>query len=224
MNLQAIQILFLKDLFLSRRYLFGYFAGGLASVALASVPNTTAGFVGFILIMTVGIAAGIHFIGQLLLAETSDQTRLFVMSMPVSLLDYSLGKILVVLTTFLIPWGSMLAICTICSFVLPWEKDGSVVILPAIFLFLLCGFMIQLATAVITESVGWTICIMVGCNIALNVFLMKFLTLPDVAEVRQSEVVSWPPVILQYITVECLVVLAVFTVAVLVQCRKRDLV
>ncbi len=42
MNLQAIRILFLKDLFLSRRHLFAYFVGGLAvellimTVALAT--------------------------------------------------------------------------------------------------------------------------------------------------------------------------------------------
>ncbi len=172
-NLQAVRILFLKDLFLSRRYLFAYFTAGLASVALACTPSSTLSYVGFILMITVAIASGIHFIGTLMLGESTDQTRLFVMSLPVSLLDYSIGKISVVLTTYLIPWTSMLACLTILTFALPGSKHGAAVLLPVIFLFLLSTFMIQLVTAVISESVGWTICMMVACNVGLNVFLMK---------------------------------------------------
>ena len=102
MNAQAIRILFLKDLFLSRWPLFGYLVGGLASAAVACLPNEAAGFIGFIMMVTVTIAAGIHLIGVLLLAESADMTRTFVMSLPISLLDYSVAKIAVVLVTFLI--------------------------------------------------------------------------------------------------------------------------
>ncbi len=178
MNMQAIRILILKDLFLSRKFLFSYFVAGLASAGLTSVQDSTISFVGFILTLTVAIAAGIHFIGLLLLSESTDQTRLFVMSLPVSLMDYSIGKISVVLTTYLIPWTAMLASTVILAFIVPGAKQGGVVILPAIFLFMLSGFMVQLVTAVISESVGWTICVMVGCNVGLNVFIMKLFAIP----------------------------------------------
>ena len=118
MNLQAIRILFLKDLFLSRRQLFAYFVAGMAASGLVCIPNSTLAFVGFILVVTVAIAAGIHLIGTLLLSETTDQTRLFVMSLPISLLDYSIGKISVVLTTYLIPWTAMFASLVIATFVM----------------------------------------------------------------------------------------------------------
>ena len=193
MNLQAIRILFLKDLFLSRRQLFAYFVAGLAASALACIPNATFAFVGFILVITVAIAAGIHLIGTLMLAETTDQTRLFVMSLPISLLDYSISKISVVLTTYLIPWTAMFASLVIATFVM--GKQGNVAVLPAIFLFLLGGFTLQLVTAVISESVGWTICVLVGCNVALNVFLMQLFAIPEVSEVVKSDVLSWPNIV-----------------------------
>jgi hypothetical protein len=163
-------------------------------------------------------------IGTLLLSESTDHTRLFVMSMPVSLLDYSLGKISVVLTTYLIPWSTMLALCIIATFAMPNSKHGSVVVLPAIFLFLLCGFMVQLVTAVVTESVGWTICVMVGCNVLLNVFLMKLFTYPEIEAARNSELVSWPPVIVQLIMVELLIIAVSLVAAFFFQTRKRDLI
>jgi hypothetical protein len=224
MNVQAIQILVLKDLFLTRRHLFAYFAAGMLSAALACIPNQTIAFIGFLLIMTVAIASGIHLIGTLLLGETIDQTRTFVMSLPVSLFDYSVGKIVVVLITFLIPWSAMFAVSTIGVFVSPWAKSGAVVILPMIFCFLLAGFALQLVTAVITESVGWSICVMVGCNVSLNVFLMKIFAIPEIDAARKSEVVTWPPIVLQILGIEILLVLALILFALIAQTRKRDLV
>jgi hypothetical protein len=222
MNLQAIRILFLKDLFLSRRQLFAYFVGGIAASAVTCIPNPTFAFIGFILVITVAIAAGIHLIGTLMLAETTDQTRLFVMSLPVSLLDYSISKISVVLTTYLIPWSAMFACLTIATFVM--GKQGNVVVLPAIFFFLLGGFTLQLVTAVISESVGFTICVLVGCNVCLNVFLMRLFEIPEVSAVTKSDVLSWPNTVLQIIAVEIVVIAVSLAMAFLFQTRKRDLV
>ena len=222
MNLQAIRILFLKDLFLSRRQLFAYFAAGLAASALACAPEATFAFIGFILVLTVAIAAGIHLIGTLMLAETTDQTRLFIMSMPISLLDYSISKISVVLTTYLIPWTGMFACLTIANFVV--GKQGTMVVLPAIFLFLLCAFTLQLVTAAVSESVGFTICVMVGCNVSFNVFLMKLFAIPEVVAVTKSNVLIWPNIILQIAAVELLIITVALAMAFLFQTRKRDLV
>jgi hypothetical protein len=222
MNLQAIRILFLKDLFLSRRHLFAYFVAGLAASALACTSNTTLAYVGFVLVLTVAIAAGIHMIGTLMLAETTEQTKLFVMSFPISLLDYSIGKISVVLTTYLIPWTAMFGCLVVATFVM--GKQGNVVVLPPIFFFLLCGFMLQLLTAVVSESVGWTICIMVSCNVCLNIFLMKLFADPEVAEVVKSDVLTWPAFVVQIIAVELLLIAASLVIAFLFQTRKRDLV
>ena len=222
MNLQAIRILFLKDLFLSRRPLFAYFVAGLASSAVACLPEPTLAFVGFILVITVAIAAGIHLIGTLLLAETTDQTRLFVMSLPISLLDYSIGKISVVLTTYLIPWTAMFACLTIANFV--FDKQGVVVILSAIFLYLLSAFMLQLVTAVVSESVGFTICVMVGCNVGLNVLMMKLFANPEIVAVTKSDVLTWPIIVVQIVAVELVIIAVSLGLAFLFQTRKRDLV
>ena len=222
MNLQAIRILFLKDLFLSRRPLFAYFVAGLAASAIACIPDATLAFVGFILVITVAIASGIHLIGTLMLAETTDQTRLFVMSLPISLFDYSISKICVVLTTYLIPWTAMFACLTIAAFVM--SERGSVVILPAIFLFLLSAFMLQLMTAVVSESVGFTICVMVSCNVGLNVFMMKLFQNAEVAAVIKSDVLTWPNFVVQVVAVELLIIAIALAMAFLFQTRKRDLV
>jgi hypothetical protein len=224
MNTNAIRILFLKDLFLSRWPLFGYLVGGLLSVMVACLPGELAGFIGFILMVTVTIAAGIHLIGVLLLAESVDMTRNFVMSLPVSLLDYSIAKISVVLVAFLIPWLGMLASLTVLIVVTPEAKPGFVAFLALVFLFMLVGFCLQLVTAVVTESVGWTIVVVVLGNVLLNLFLKTLHENPVISELNKSEVLSWPPIVLQIMAIEVVVILVAVGFAFLFQIRRRDLV
>lgn len=224
MNIQAIKILFLKDLFLSRKPLFAYLLAGVICCMLACAPDKTISFAGFILTITVAIASGIHLIGTLVLSETTDQTRLFILSLPVSFLDYSISKMAVILTTYLIPWGAMLMIITGLTFMIPGSHRGAVIVLPAIFLFLLAGFNLQLMTAVAFESIGATICVMVACNVFLNVFLMKLFAIPEVAEVIKGDVISWPSSVVWIVAAECAIILVSFAVAFLAQTRKRDLI
>lgn len=224
MNAQAIQILFLKDLFLSRWPLFGYLLGGLASCGVLCLPGETMGFIGFILMVTVAIASGIHLIATLLLAESIDHTRVFVLSLPVSLLEYSLAKIAVVLTAFLIPWGAMLAFLTICTLIVPGAKAGAVPVLATLFLFLLATFAVQVVTAVITESVGWTVCVLVLCNVLFNLFAKAVLGHPTVLAARELDTISWPPVLLQSLAGEVLVIAVALGAALYFQSRKRDLI
>ncbi len=224
MNLQAIQILFLKDLFLSRWPLFGYLVGGLLSAMATCLPVESAGDIGFMLMVTMTIAAGIHLIGVLLLAESTDMTRTFVMSLPVSLLDYSIAKISVVLVAFLIPWFGMLASLTVLSYVMPEAKPGVLALLTLLFLFMLAGFCLQLVTAVVTESVGWTIVVVVLGNILFTLFAKTLGEHPVVSKLAENEVLSWPPIVLQIMAIEAIVILVALGLAFLLQIRRRDLV
>jgi ABC-2 type transport system permease protein len=224
MNITAVRLLFLKDLFLSRRPLFGYFAAGLACSLLAFAPEGIVRTTGSILTITIAIAAGLHLIGGLLLGEAIENTRLFILSLPVSLLDYSIAKVAVVLTTYLIPWSAMLACSMIFAFIAPGARHGAAAIVPVVFFYLLASFTLQLAAAVVTESFGWTICVVVGCNVLLNVFLGKLFEIPEIAQAAKSDVLAWPPVVLQLLAVEVAVIVASIAVAVFFQTRKRDLV
>lgn len=224
MNANAVRILFLKDLYLSRHFLFGYLAGAMASVIMTCLPYKALSDVGFILMITVTIATGIHMIGMLMLGDGLEHTRAFVLSMPVSVLDYSVSKIAVVLCTFLIPWSLMLGLAMMGSFLLPYAKPGVVVVLPAIFCFMLSCFTLQLVSAVVTDSIGWTIVVMVAGNVGLNLFLMNFHADPSVIAATKSDTVTWPPLVLQVLAVEWLVILAAIALAFYLQTRKRDLV
>jgi hypothetical protein len=211
-------------LYLSRRPLFAYFAAGIACSALGVVPQPTLAFIGFVLILTVAIGSGMHLLGELLLSEGSDQTRTFILSLPVSLLDYSVAKIAVVLTTFLIPWSTMFACSIVLTAVLPWGHAGVIPLVVVVFLELLAAYTLQLVTAVISESTGWTVCVMVACNVFLNLFLMRLLQLPEVQEMSKSDLLRFSPLMIQIMSIELGLIVAALAIALAMQTRKRDLV
>jgi hypothetical protein len=192
--------------------------------AISVVPQETLAFVGFVLILTVAIASGMHLLGELLLSEGTDQTRIFILSLPVSLLDYSVAKIAVVLTTFLIPWFTMLASLIVLTAVISPGKAGTVPVLVVVFLELLAAFTLQLVTAIVSESVGCTICVLVACNVFLNLFLMSLFQTPEVSEQMKSNVLTLGPLLSQVMLIEVAVILVALAAAMALQTRKRDLV
>ncbi len=103
-------------------------------------------------------------------------------------------------------------------------QPGAVVVLPLIYCFLLAGFTLQLVTAVVSESVGWSISVMVACNVLLIFFLMKINAVPEIAAARRSEVLTWPPsAALQILGFELLVIAASISLALFLQTRRKEI-
>lgn len=224
MNIQMVGVLFLKDLFLSRRMLFAYLMGASASVAISMIPNQTIGFVGFILAVTVAIGMGMHMIGELVLDERTNHTLAFVMSLPINAIEYTLAKISVVLVTYAIPWTVLIVGSIVLTLVLPSAKNGAIPATVIIFLLLLASFAVQLVTAILTESIGATIAVMVGGNLFFNLFMMKFFNVPEIAEAVKSDRIQWSAMVMQIIVIELAVVVVSVLVAIYFQSRKRSFV
>jgi hypothetical protein len=224
MNPQMVGVLFLKDLFLSRRLLFAYLMAAIASVAISMIPDRTIGFVGFILAITVAIGMGMHLIGELVLDERKSHTLAFIMSLPIAAIEHTLAKISVVLVTYAIPWTVLIVGSLVLTLALPSAKDGMIPATVIIFLLLLASFAVQLATAVVTESIGATIAVMVGGNVFLNLFMMKFFGVPEIADAVKGDSIQWSALVLQIIAIELVVLVVSIVAAIYFQSRKRNFV
>jgi hypothetical protein len=224
MNAKMVGILFLKDLFLIRKTLFAYLIAGIVSSAIACYPNESIAFVGFLLVITVTIAMGIHMMSELILEERKSHTLSFVMSLPVKVTEYSLAKISVVLVTYMIPWTAMLIGSMLLISLLPTVKNGILLPTMLVYVEMLASFTILLAAAVISESIGVTIGVMVAGNVFLNLFLMKLFNAPEIVETIKLDRLTWTPLMSQVALVEFVVILAAIAIALAVQTRKRNFI
>lgn len=191
MNSAIILRLIRKDCFLMRWPLLAYIAAALAGLALTAWGGAMGRSAGITLALNVLIGVSFHVMLVPVLGERDRKTLAFVMSLPVTPGDAALAKLAAAFTLFLIP-------ATLAATALIWLSPVDIgaamaashrplwshvfgtlgyygVVLGAWLLF----FTMILGTAIVTESVGWTIATLTGLLFVLGNFALQVLpTLP----------------------------------------------
>jgi hypothetical protein len=162
MKLFIVRRLIAKDWYLHRVAISLMLGGAILGGAFAVIPGQLGLSVGLSLTMCVLIALTFYLPLTTVIGERADKTLPFVMSLPVSPAEYTASKILANLLLYLIPWT-----VAALSFALIL-RDGSTTAtgIPEGYVHvLLIGFfvvfMFVLGFAIIFESMGWTIALIV---------------------------------------------------------------
>src|SRR6476469_7388795 len=107
MNTFMIRRLILKDWDLLRGTLLLYLAAGAVALVLVAKGSEATFYAGSILIITILFALGIHVAMVTVVVERTEHTLPFVMTLPLSLKEYTTAKIVANLLIFLIPWTAI---------------------------------------------------------------------------------------------------------------------
>ncbi len=152
----------MKDWYLQRTAIALLLTGSIISGILAAIPSSITFSIGLSLTMCVLIALTFYLPLTTVIGERTTKTLPFTMSLPISPAEYTLSKILANLLLYLIPW-SVAAL----SFALILRSGSTqAMFVPAGFIdILLVGFLVAfmfvVGFAVIFESTGWTISLIV---------------------------------------------------------------
>jgi ABC-type Na+ efflux pump permease subunit len=173
MSSSIVRKLIVKDLSLMQVPLIAYTAAACVGLVLAAVSASTRS-AGITLALNVLIGVSFHVMLQPVLGERERKTLAFVMSLPATPKDAAAAKLLSAFAMFLIP-GAIAATAlvflspvdifhamaasdrSIASHAAGWAGYYALVLGAWLFLFSLI-----LATAIVTESIGWTIAVMTG--------------------------------------------------------------
>ncbi len=148
-----------------------YLLGGLVASFVLSINNKTAFYVGFVLILSLFATIGAHLIFASVVHEKKNQNLPFIFSLPVSFLDYSLGKLFANLTMTLFFWVAMYLMMASAIFTSPNLPNGLFVMATIITVYMYLLYMIILSVAMITESEAITIFIMGISHVSISIFL-----------------------------------------------------
>jgi hypothetical protein len=222
MNPPIVRRLIAKDWYLLRWTVFGYVAGGLISVFLLATGGEAMFNAGGILTITVLIALGMHVVTATVVGERIEHTMPFVMSLPVSIAQYTFAKIV---ANALIFFGAWLVITLGVSGVVLFRASvphGLIVVSTIMLLYLLTSYSVVLATAISTESMGWTIGAVVVGNILLNVLMYGLGHIPSIQSTYASNEIVWSSSAVNVLLGECSVILAAIALTFFVQARKSE--
>jgi hypothetical protein len=156
--------------------------------------------------------------------ERKKQTLAFVMSLPVSSIQYTTAKLISTISMFLVPWLTLVAAAIMLvegRHILP---QGAIPLTLILCLLPLVGFSVITGCALVGESEGWAIAGTVVCNSSYGLVWYLFSRVPSIIDNVKSPVAVWNQTALLLVSGELLSILLIFGVTFYLQSRKRDFI
>lgn len=222
MNSAMIRLLVAKDWRFQRLPLLLAVIAGAAGLGLMLSDSGGAFYIGVVLVISVVITLGIYLAFLTVVHERTDGVLPFVMSLPIGVRDWTAAKLVANLGLFLAVWGALSAGAIAVVVSREAVPDGLVPYAVILLLHLLTGYVLSLATAIVTLSPGWTIAVAGSTNLLFQGFMYWTSHLPDVAPVLEGEAIVWSGSIRWLIAAELLAVVLILAATWLIQRRRTD--
>ncbi len=220
LNLPVIKLLIAKDWLLFQKQLAAYVTAGIFALCLLGMAKGWSFYLGSLLLIVVLVAAACFSISTSLLAERKEHTLAFVMSLPLTPLDFYLAKLLGNLVTFFVPFLIMF-IGTIAVITFTPLPDGLIVISILIFGFVALAYTISLSVAMAVESEGWNTFAMIGSMTLINPFIMLLGQIPEISDYLRTESIVWSLPAVSILLAQVTASVAVLVATGWVHCRKQ---
>lgn len=190
LNQPLIRLLVVKDWQLFQKQLAAHVLAGIVALALLGLARPWAFYLGSLLLIIVLVAGSCMSISNSLLVERKEQTLAFVMSLPVSPLDFTLAKMAGNLLTFGVPYLVLLLGTLVVILTTPLP-DGLVVFSVLLFGHVLLAYSVSLMVAMQVESEGWNIFAMIASNLLINPLIMLLGQIDAIAKPAGGEAIVW---------------------------------
>ena len=219
----VVRQLMLKDWRLQRIQIFGSIVGGLIALAVVARATEVSVVVGSVLFFIAIILVGTMLPLVSIVNERKKQNLAFLMSLPVSSIQYTTSKLVSCTGMFLIPWVALVA-AAVLMIDLRGFPHGVIPLMLILAMLPWVGFAIITAAALIGESEGWGILanVVVQCSYGLTWFFVA--RVPEVMKYNNSPVVVWSAADLKILGTEFAIIPVLLGVTYFVQSRKRDFI
>lgn len=224
MSTSVVARLIRKDFDLSLWPMLGCLALVLAGAAVIYIGTTRQTFAFGTMLMVMGpVLVAALMSNALMVNERRDQTLAFIMSLPVTIMDYTWAKIGLALPVYFVTWGLSLALIEVLIVHSP-APPGIVAVFALLYGGLMCVSLLNMSVALITGSRRLSSAVTAGSGMVVGLGVAVFGRASGITEGFNNNSFRWTPEIFASLGGEAL--LAVLTLAVLlyVQARKKDFV
>lgn len=156
--------------------------------------------------------------------ERKHHTMAFVMSLPVSPLQYTAAKLASALVLFMLPWLTLVIAGTSIILSRADIPKGLIPVFLALCVLVMAGMSVLAAVSLVAESEGWVILANVGVNVSYS-FAWVFIAInAHIKTALQSPTPVWDSTILSMLGGEFAFIALVLGLAFFLQSRKRDFI
>jgi ABC-2 type transport system permease protein len=216
--------LILKDWRLNRLVIALSIGVGLIALVIAQYGGGAARLVGGVWFFVSLCILGSMLPGSAILNERKKQTLAFVMSLPVSSVQYSIAKALSTSAMFLVPWLTLVISALVLIETRHAMPHGIIPMLLMLAMLPLIGFFLISAAALVGESEGWLMAASILCNSSYWLVWYFLARIPSLTANWARPVAVWNSAALTVLSVELGSIAFIVGLAFFLQSRKRDFI
>jgi ABC-type Na+ efflux pump permease subunit len=216
--------LILKDWRLNRLQLWLSIGAGLVALGVVLrggegplVAGSVWFFISIILVGTMLPISGI-------VNERKKQNLAFLMSLPVSSIQYTTAKLISTVGMFLVPWLTLVIAAVVLIQTRGIVPPGAIPIALILAGMPFVGLCVMTAAALIGESEGWGIAANVTCNSSYGLAWYFMGRIPGLMADVKSPVPVWNPTVMKFLAGELGLIVLILGITFYIQSRKRDFV
>jgi hypothetical protein len=185
-----VRELVIKDLRIMKIPSLCYWLGGIGAIALAMGWGDTAGTIAFILFISTMFGAGVHAAMQTITEERREQNLPFIMSLPVTIGDYTRAKMLANLLLVGGIWLTLSA-ASYVIFIGDVMPNGTIPFMTIILVAVFLAYIMILATTMIFEGLAPAITAIVAANLGSQALVWWISSLHGVRSTVNGLEVVW---------------------------------
>ena len=216
--------LILKDWRLSRLLISSTLGVGLVALFLTQSAAQTPRLLGGVWFFVALCVLGSMLPASAILNERKKQTLAFVMSLPVSSVQYSIAKIVSVWAMFLLPWLTLLISALLLIETRHIIPHGVIPMLFIVAMLPFIGFCLISTAALVGESEGWLFAASLLCNSSYWFGWYLLARIPSLTTHWRGPVAIWNPTARAVLSAELGVIVLTLALTLFLQSRKRDFI
>jgi hypothetical protein len=224
MSGSVIRTLILKDWQLHRTQISFSMVAGVVALGVVQLRSETAFMVGTVWLFVALIVLGSMLPVSNVINERKKQSAVFLMSLPISAVQYGMAKMVSTIGMFLIPWGAMV----IAGWTLVLSRhdipNGFITLMFVLFGLPLIGFCLIAAAALVSESEGWTIAATIVSNSSYGLIWYFIIREPAINGTLKSSAPVWSAPVLAILGGEAAAIALILGLTFYLQSRKREFI
>ena len=229
MSASIIPQLVKKDFLIMRRMILIFCLVSLASIGVLSVlygliPTWVLVNIAFALLLGPAATCGIVLLMQTNVFEKEKSTQPFIMSLPLTVKEFTLAKLLINLPVFGAIWLVVTGVAFYFAFGLGLYPLGAVPFLTMVFLGVFVAYTGILSTSLLTQSLGITILSILFFQLGTSAYLWVIAFLDPIANHVTGPDIVWNSTAIAIVTAQVVLALTMIAATLLIQNKKRDFI
>jgi len=229
MNPSIVPHLVKKDFLILRKTIIGFCLVSLTAIVITSllferIPNWAFVNLAFMLLIAPAAACGIVLLMRSIVMEKVKSTQSFIMSLPVTVKEFTLAKVLVNLPIFTAFWVATSSVTFYFAFGLGIFPYGAIPFVSMILLGVFVAYICILSTSLLFQSHGITILSILIFEMGTSAYLWVVVYLDPIANYIYGQTSVWNSTAIGIITTQVLIAIFMLLMTMYVQNKKRDFI